>query len=189
MTLRRGGWLIGLALISAFFLFIPVKAEDEVEVEKNTPTIEVFPEVVRAGEGFVLRVHEPLAGLVSVSFPDPNGDPGRWMSVDLIFDSQYGWMLPAAYLYPDGRVEYSFDYIEGTILGDRKIYTPFFWHEDTFPVVIHIDDEELTLDIPVEGHLLEQLVYRPVDVRHPFPFGISSLWKDHLSLFRGEGLK
>jgi hypothetical protein len=183
-ALKRVGWLIGVIILFSLIAISSARAEYET-TELYPEILELSPHTVRAGEGFVLRVKAFDAGLVSVSFPSPNED-GEWISVDLIFDPQYGWMLPAAYLHPDGKVEYAFEYVEGTILGGRKIYTPFFWYEETFPVVINIDGEELEIEVPVEGYLLEQLVYRPVDVRYPFPFGVSSIWQNHLHLFWGD---
>lgn len=183
-------WLSVCVGILLFIIigFDVVTADDQ--DDHSSFDVHISSHKILAGEGFELEVIAPLANMVSVSFPSPN-EVNEWMTVDLIQGDNANWILPVAFLYSDGRVVYENIQEENPLQGEghrggRKIYTPFFWQDQYFPVVVTVDDVSEQIDVEIEGYLLNHLIYRPVDPRNPFPFGVSPIWEDHSFLFGGD---
>lgn len=160
---------------------------DELELPEGM--LEVYPTRVKGGEGVTIKINEPLVESVTIQQPAPDGSD-EWLSVNMELVDET-WVLPEAILEADGTVRYEGELGEA-VRGERKIYTPFFWPEDQlYPIRITAVAGGKTIDgyigIEIEGSLLDDLVFRPVDPRNPFVFGVTPVWKDHLHLLQGSG--
>lgn len=147
----------------------------------------VEPETIKSGEGVYLEVITPKGtNEVKVFFPDPNGNgQDKEVSLEPKEGETETWVMPVATLFADGRVSYGDEPTKEVKDGGRRIYTPFNWDEETFPITIKTDTMQREFDIQVNGKLLNKLVIRPIDPRKPFPSGVSPIWEQNEDLFDG----
>lgn len=158
---------------------------DELELPEGM--LEIYPQHVLGGEGITIRLHAPEATHVTVTHPDPIGS-GEWLTVRMEKVDDV-WVLPEAILDDDGTVRYDGE-LDDAVRGERKIYTPFLWPaEQPYPIFITATLGGKTIEgyttVKITGSLLDRLVYRPVDPRKPFAFGVTPVWEDHLQLLEG----
>ena len=172
---------------------LPKEIRDKIPIDEIPPPIEneyfsvyVWPDTIKRGEGIYIGVdyHGRRKNDVYVTFPDPS-DKNNTIRLGLDrYKRTSVWMMPSSWLYADGRVAYGAKPIaDGAVEGDHAIYTPFDWDEDIIRIRIDDGSQDIWIEINVEGSLKDDIIVRPVDPRHPFPNGVSSIWKEHLNIF------
>lgn len=157
--------------------------DETTQVENTIFRVDVGPETVKGGEGIDIRVKSlENSNHVYATFPNPE-KKDKTLRVPLENDEGI-WVMPQSWLLADGRVVYGSKPNESDVVeGERAIYTPFDWGKETVPIKIDDGNQEMWVEVNVEGNLKESIVVRPVDPRHPFPYGLSSAWEDYLGVF------
>lgn len=171
---------------------LPKEIRDEIlfdelpePIENRSFSVYVGPETVRSGEAIYIGV-DLLRGRRNVyaTIPDPN-DKDNALRLQLErYKNSSVWLMPPSWLYADGRVAYgSQPNANDVVEGERAIYTPFDWDEDTVPIRVDNGNQYISFEVNVRGNLKENILIRPVDPRHPFPNGASPVWEEHLDIF------